>query len=379
MRKILKKVIFLTAILLILQSGTVSAIAAQAQPAVPVLKGTVKGDTVTLQWNKAKGFSGCQIFLYYKLYKKYRSLGNYPAGKNLLILKGSQNKVYKYKIRSYTKKNGKVIYSKMSKVLTIKTAPSSPAVSQVKRSSDTEALITWSRISLADGYQIFRADSEQGKYIRVGVASGNRVLSFRDNTLNEEQDYYYRVRAYCRNPDAVVYSGYSEPVKACRPAPKPVIILGDSRTEELREFTGDNKVAWICKGSMGYVWLRDTAVKAVDEQIQGNEDLFFWLGVNDLDNIDNYISLLNEKIPQWKQKGVRVHILAVGPVEIPDEYADNKTIKAFNKKMKAQIAGADFIDLYSWLTTQGYKTADGTHYDRETCMKIYNYIMSQVQ
>lgn len=69
MRKILKKVIFLTAILLILQSGTVSAIAAQAQPAVPVLKGTVKGDTVTLQWNKAKGFSGCQIFLYYKLYK----------------------------------------------------------------------------------------------------------------------------------------------------------------------------------------------------------------------------------------------------------------------------------------------------------------------
>lgn len=47
--------------------------------------------------------------------------------------------------------------------------------------------------------------------------------------------------------------------------------------------------------------------------------------------------------------------------------------------MKAQIAGADFIDLYSWLTTQGYKTADGTHYDRETCMKIYNYIMSQVQ
>lgn len=101
--------------------------------------------------------------------------------------------------------------------------------------------------------------------------------------------------------------------------------------------------------------------------------------MNDLDNIDNYISLLNEKIPQWKQKGVRVHILAVGPVEIPDEYADNKTIKAFNKKMKAQIAGADFIDLYSWLTTQGYKTADGTHYDRETCMKIYNYIMSQVQ
>ena len=133
------------------------------------------------------------------------------------------------------------------------------------------------------------------------------------------------------------------------------------------------------KGVWGYVWLRDTAVKAVDEQIQGNEDLFFWLGVNDLDNIDNYISLLNEKIPQWKQKGVQVHILAVGPVEKPDEYADNKTIKAFNKKMKAQIAGADFIDLYSWLTQEGYKTVDGTHYDRETCIKIYNYIMRQVQ
>ena len=62
-------VIFLTAILLILQSGTVGIIAAQAQPAVPVLKGTVKGDTVTLQWNKAKGSSGWSDILYYKLYK----------------------------------------------------------------------------------------------------------------------------------------------------------------------------------------------------------------------------------------------------------------------------------------------------------------------
>ena len=36
---------------------------------------------------------------------------------------------------------------------------------------------------------------------------------------------------------------------------------------------------------MGYKWLRDTALKTLQEQMKGNEDIFVWLGVNDVYNI----------------------------------------------------------------------------------------------
>ena len=34
--------------------------------------------------------------------------------------------------------------------------------------------------------------------------------------------------------------------------------------------------------------------------------------VNDVYNISNYISLLNEEIPKWKAQGADVYIVAVG-------------------------------------------------------------------
>lgn len=48
--------------------------------------------------------------------------------------------------------------------------------------------------------------------------------------------------------------------------------------------------------------------------MKGNEDIFVWLGVNDVYNISNYISLLNEEIPKWKAQGADVYIVAVGQV-----------------------------------------------------------------
>ena len=52
----------------------------------------------------------------------------------------------------------------------------------------------------------------------------------------------------------------------------------------------------------GYKWLRDNCLKTLQEQMKGNEDIFVWLGVNDVYNISNYISLLNEEIPNGKRR-----------------------------------------------------------------------------
>ena len=58
---------------------------------------------------------------------------------------------------------------------------------------------------------------------------------------------------------------------------------------------------------------------------------FVWLGVNDVYNISNYISLLNEEIPKWKAQGADVYIVAVGQVT-KDPYVTNEEIEDFNAR-----------------------------------------------
>ena len=166
----------------------------------------------------------------------------------------------------------------------------------------------------------------------------------------------------------------SDPAEAVM---RKTIMIGDSRTDMMKDVVENDNITWICEIGMGYKWFRDTALKTLQKQMKGNEDIFVWLGVNDVYNISNYISLLNEEIPKWKAQGADVYIVAVGQVT-KDPYVTNEEIEDFNARMKKEVAGAKYADLYSYLKKQGYKTTDGTHYDNETTWKIYRYLMSFV-
>jgi len=355
--------------------GTVSASAASAKPETPVLSGTAAGNRVTLNWNKVKKASGYQIFLYYKAYGKYKCVERIK-NRNItsFTLTGSEDKLYTYKIRSYLKQGNKTLYSPSSKALEIKTAPGKPVITRIRVREESGTLIKWKKIKTAEGYQIFRSESEDRGYKRIDIVSGNTTFSYTDTGTVSGKTYYYRIRAYVRNQGNVVYSELSDPAEAVM---RKTIMIGDSRTDMMKDVVENDNITWICEVGMGYKWLRDTALKILQEQMKGNEDIFVWLGVNDVYNISNYISLLNEEIPKWKAQGADVYIVAVGQVT-KDPYVTNEEIEDFNARMKKEVAGAKYADLYSYLKKQGYKTTDGTHYDNETTWKIYRYLMSFV-
>ena len=289
-------------------------------------------------------------------------------------LTGSEDKLYTYKIRSYLKQGNKTLYSPSSKALEIKTAPGKPVITRIRVREESGTLIKWKKIKTAEGYQIFRSESEDRGYKRINIVSGNTTFSYTDTGTVSGKTYYYRIRAYVRNQGNVVYSELSDPAEAVM---RKTIMIGDSRTDMMKDVVENDNITWICEVGMGYKWLRDTALKTLQEQMKGNEDIFVWLGVNDVYNISNYISLLNEEIPKWKAQGADVYIVAVGQVT-KDPYVTNEEIEDFNARMKKEVAGAKYADLYSYLKKQGYKTTDGTHYDNETTWKIYRYLMSFV-
>ena len=176
-----------------------------AKPETPVLSGTAAGNRVTLNWNKVKKASGYQIFLYYKAYGKYKCVGRIK-NRNItsFTLTGSEDKLYTYKIRSYLKQGNKTLYSPSSKALEIKTAPGKPVITRIRVREESRTLIKWKKIKTAEGYQIFRSESEDRGYKRINIVSGNTTFSYADTGAVSGKTYYYRIRAYVRNQGNVV-------------------------------------------------------------------------------------------------------------------------------------------------------------------------------
>lgn len=346
--------------------------AAIPKPAVPVMKGTADKNVVTLTWNRVKNASGYRIYLYYKSDDKFRTVGILDSGdQTSLSLTGSRDRIYRYKIRSFIKKNGAIRYSNLSEEIQVKTASGRTEITSLTRTSGTRAVLRWKKMPYAHGYQIFRGSSEDGPYKKIQTIVGNDIQSYTDTELMRNESYYYRVRAYSKNFGVPAYGILSTAMCA---SVRPIIVIGDSRTEALQEFCGDSGLTWICKSGMGYSWLETTAVKEAEAQMRGNDDVYVWLGVNDVHNLPDYLTFLNEKTAEWREEGVNVYILAVGPVE-EDLFVANEEIEEFNRRMKAGLKGVKYLNLYSYLEKEGYATEDGTHYDYNTCMKVFQYIL----
>ena len=152
-----------------------------------------------------------------------------------------------------------------------------------------------------------------------------------------------------------------------------VIFVGDSRTVGMKNIVGTDDV-WSCKGSMGLNWMKSTGIPNIESEIKEGAALVILMGVNDLYQVDNYISYLNDNITSWTNSGAKVYFVSVNPTE--GSYAHmNDDIDSFNQTIKSNLNSAiKYIDCNSHLKSVGYQTTDGLHYTADTYREIYNYI-----
>ena len=74
-------------------------------------------------------------------------------------------------------------------------------VSQVKNlkkktTTKTSATISWSKVSGASGYEIYRSTSKTGTYKKVATVKSGSKVTYKDTGLSKNKTYYYKVRAY---------------------------------------------------------------------------------------------------------------------------------------------------------------------------------------
>ena len=180
----------------------------------------------------------------------------------------------------------------------------------------------------------------------------------------------------------VLYNGTVGYIKAEylqeKALPTSYVFAGDSRTVQMSQAVSGSQNTYIAKVGEGYSYFVNTAIPQIDASISEGTVIVINYGVNDLYNVDKYISKVNSKIDSWIEKGATVYYAAVLPVK---DYPTitNADIENFNSKMQSGLdSRIGWLDGYTYLQTYGFSTADGLHFNYDTYKGLYSYYMGAI-
>ncbi len=185
-----------------------------------------------------------------------------------------------------------------------------------------------------------------------------------------------------------------------------VIFVGDSRTERMSyvlEKEGSQpflkNVSFVAKGGEGLAWLRSEGYQQLIGEIGTGKGkpvaVVFNMGINDLTNVDNYVSYYQEIADDLTSRGCKLFYMSLNPINSENLKATGRAerkeeaVRTFNSHIRSRLCGGGdnsgtYIDLYTYLMKNGYGTDSGTngqesgvddglHYTIRTYKRIYKY------
>ena len=180
-------------------------IVATPKLSTPTVSAVSSNTGVVLKWAKISGANG------YEVYRATSKNGNYSK---LKTTKGASfnnaniavNKEFYYKVRAYRTISGNKKYGSFSSPqLGVRAVISK--VSGVNAVSQSNCVgLTWSAISGASGYEVYRATGTNSNYTKVGNASAS---AFNDYNVANGLTYYYKIRAFRMVNGHAVYGDFS--------------------------------------------------------------------------------------------------------------------------------------------------------------------------
>lgn len=107
----------------------------------------------------------------------------------------SAGKTYYYKVRAYQTsgtKTGTASFSSILKTWTVK----KPTISKVSGTADGEVKLTWSKVSKAEGYYIYRSTKSSSGFEKIDTISERSTVTYTDDTVKTGTRYYYKNCCY---------------------------------------------------------------------------------------------------------------------------------------------------------------------------------------
>lgn len=170
---------------------------------------------IKVSWKKTSNtadFDGYSIFRTTSTTKnlEYKLLASVDKNTNYYLdtTPETTGKTYYYKVCTYKTIYGTKFYSLASNIPEVVFAKK--VENLIVTSGSNKATLTWDQVTGADAYQIFRADSKNGEYVRVKTQKGQKNCKWTDKKVEQYKTYYYKVRCYAKTNSDKVYGDFSE-------------------------------------------------------------------------------------------------------------------------------------------------------------------------
>ena len=204
--------------------------------------------TIKLSWPKVSGATA------YSLYRATSSGGTYTriattTTTSYTNTSRTTGKTYYYKARAYHTETSST-YGAYSSVKSAKAVPGTVSLS-VASAGYNSIRLSWTAVSGATGYQIYRATSSGGTYVNEYTATGT---SHTNGSRTTGKTYYYKVRAYHTEGSTKVYGSFSS-VKSTKAVPAKVSTLTITKASSTSVGLAWSKVS----GASGYAIYRATS------------------------------------------------------------------------------------------------------------------------
>jgi len=159
--------------------------------------------SIKISWSKGENASGYQIYRATSKTGTYKKIKTISSGSTLSYVntKLKTGKRYYYKVKTVGEKGLTSSFSAAKSSIAKLGRTSGLKV----RKSGSNIVVKWSKVSKADGYQVYRATKKSGKYTRLKTLKGTRYTSVNPGS----RTYYYKVRAYINAGSKKVYGNFS--------------------------------------------------------------------------------------------------------------------------------------------------------------------------
>ena len=169
-------------------------------PAKTAASVSIKPDAQTVTWGTAINMNAGSGVIYYSVD------GSIPSNESYIFNydtkstpKRSRDVRVPANVTSFTVKAFSTEFGKLdSEVVTKTYSVGPPVVSNVKTSviNYKTAKISWSPVAGAEGYNIYRSDSQKGAYRKIASVNGQSSMSYNNTSLKTGKKYFYKVAAY---------------------------------------------------------------------------------------------------------------------------------------------------------------------------------------
>jgi fibronectin type 3 domain-containing protein len=194
-------------------SGYSSVVSAKPILATPtsVKAASSSYNSIKTSWAAVSGASGYEVYRATLSTGTYSLVGTTTTSTSFTNSSLTTNTTYFYKVRAYRTVGTTKVYSGYSSVVSAKPIPSVPTNFKVTRVSSTSLKLTWSAVSGASGYEIYRSTSSSGTY---SLLKSTTSLYYTNTGLTTGKTYYYKARAYRTVGTTKVYSGWTTVISA---------------------------------------------------------------------------------------------------------------------------------------------------------------------